>query len=70
MYCRVLLALNENELFHKIRQEKLSLRLIKDESAANLLEKMLSKNQDHRPSCEEILNNPWLLQQSNSMSAG
>ena len=59
-------ALNENELYHKIRQEKLNLRLIKDEQAANLLEKMLSKDQDHRPNCEEILHHAWLLQPSNS----
>lgn len=64
------LALNENELYHKIRQEKLSLRLVNDAVAGSLLEKMLSKNQDHRPNCEEILNHAWFMQPSGSASAG
>ena len=60
--CRLMLitALNENELYHKIRHEKLSLRLVKDESACRLLDVMLSKNQDHRPNCDEILRHEWL----------
>lgn len=52
-------ASNDNVLFHKIRSDKPNLWIINDPDAVALLDKIFNKNQDLRPSCEEILRHPF-----------
>ena len=53
-------ATNENVLFNKVKTEAANLTCITDQNARLVLEQMLAKQQEARPTCQQVLDSDYL----------
>ena len=61
-------ATNENVLFNKVKNEAANTACVEDKKARFLLEQMLAKQQDARPTCQQVLESDYFTQVEESQA--